>query len=133
MMANVGQQLGSLGLQQGQQFGNLGNMAQQLGLSGANAVYNVGQQQQQQGQQELNTAYQQFMNQAQWPYQGLNIRESALSNSPYNITNQTTLPNANQTAQNLGMFASLAGLAGGGGSSLAPYGGQPYNSAMARS
>lgn len=113
----------NLMMQGGNQLANMGAMNQSLGLTGAGAIYNVGAQQQQQQQQELNTAYQQYQNQVQWPYQMLNVQESALSNSPYNMSNQVTLPNANQSAQNLGMFASLAGLLGGG-SNTAPFGGQ---------
>lgn len=121
----------NLMIQGGNQLGNMAAANQSMGLTGAGAVYNVGAQQQQQQQQELNTAYQQYQNAVQWPYQMLNVQESALSNSPYNLSNQVTLPNANQSAQNLGMFASLAGLLGGstGSSSSAGgvYGGQPYN------
>jgi hypothetical protein len=95
-----------------QNLGNLAGQNQQLGLTGANAVYNAGQLQQQLSQQGLNAAYQQYLNQVNWPYQMLNVQESALSNSPYNITNYQTLPNANMTAQGLGTFASLAGAAG---------------------
>jgi len=117
----------NLMLQGGSQLGNLAAANQSLGLTGAGAVYNVGAQQQQQQQQALNTAYQQYQNAVQWPYQMLNVQESALSNSPYSMTNQVTLPNANQSAQNLGMFASLAGLLGGSTSNNAPFGGQAYN------
>jgi hypothetical protein len=122
-----------VGLQGGQQLANLGGLNQQLGLTGAGAIYNVGQQQQTLQQQELNTAYQQYMNQVQWPYQQLNVQESALSNSPYNMSNQVTLPNANQSAQNLGLFSSLAGLLGGSTSSGGVFGGQAYNSSTAHS
>jgi hypothetical protein len=132
-IAQQQQQMGmgeqNLMLQGGNQLANMGAANQSLGLTGAGAIYNVGSQQQQQQQQGLNTAYQQYMNAVQWPYQMLNVQESALSNSPYNMTNQVTLPNANQSAQNLGMFASLAGLLGGGsgGGAQAPFGGQAYN------
>ena len=73
----------------------------------------------------------------QWPYQQLNTRLSALSNSPYNMTSQVTLPNANMAAQNLGSFASLAGglgslFSGSGSSSVAPFGGSAYNPANAK-
>lgn len=129
MLAQLGLGQASGGLQAGQQLGNLAQMAQALGLQGANSVYNVGQQQQQLTQQQLNTAYQQFMNQANYPVQMLNVREGAVANQPYNTVNQTTLPNANMTAQGLGAFASLAGLLGGG--SQAPFGGQAYNPATA--
>lgn len=124
-----------LGLQGGQQLGSLADMSQRLGLQGANAVYDIGAQQQQLQQQALNLAYQQYQNQVQWPYQNLNTRLSALSNSPYNMTNSTTLPQANQTASNLGMFSSLAGLLGGGlsgGGSQPPFGGVSYNPATAK-
>lgn len=109
----AGQQQAEQGLQLqgGQQSANLGQMDQQLGLNANNAMFSGGAQQQQLGQQALNTAYQQFQNQSQWPYQMLNVRESALSNSPYNVQNYTQLPSANQTAQNIGAFASLAGAA----------------------
>lgn len=106
-------------------------LAQQLQnqtLTGANATYNAGNQVQQQQQTELNAAYQQYLNQINWPYQMLNVREGALSNSPYNIQTATTLPNANSTAQGFGTLASAAGLlggisGGGGGGGNAPFGG----------
>lgn len=106
-------------------FANLGAGQQSLGLSGAGAVYNAGQQQQQQGQQDLNAAYQQYLNQVNWPTQMLNIRESALSNSPYNIATATTLPQGNATAQGFGGALNLAGLLGGlaGGGNNNPFGG----------
>jgi len=126
-LANIGMGQQNLLLQGGNQFANMAGENQSLGLTGAGATYNVGQQQQQQVQQALNTAYQQYQNAVQWPYQMLNVQESALSNSPYNMTNQVTLPNANQGAQNLGMFASLAGLLGGSTTNNAPFGGQAYN------
>ena len=112
------------------QLGQLGSQAQSLGLSGANAIYNAGQQNQTQGQNELNAAYQQYINQINWPTQMLNVRESALSNSPYNIATAVTLPSSSSTAQGLGTVSSLAGLAGllsgssGGSGSNAPFGGQ---------
>lgn len=131
------QQLGQLASIQGQeqqtqlaggaQLGQLGQLQQQLGLQGANAVYNAGQQQQQLGQQQLNTAYQQYLNQINWPTQMLNIRESALSNSPYNIATAVTLPNANSAAQGIGAATGISGLLGSlnsGSGSNAPYGGQ---------
>lgn len=129
----LGQAEQNLQLQGGQQLANLAAANQSLGLTGAGAIYNVGQQQQTLQQQELNTAYQQYMNAVQWPYQQLNVQESALSNSPYNLSNQVTLPNANQSAQNLGLFSSLAGLLGGSSSSQGGvFGGQAYNSSTAR-
>ena len=87
-----------------------------------------GQQQQTLGQQELNQAYQQFLNQANWPYQMLNIRESALSNSPYNMVNATTVPQANMAAQGFGATLSGIGslgslLSGNSGTNNAPFGG----------
>lgn len=133
------QQLGNLAGIQGQeqqtqlaggaQQGNLAGASQQYGLQGANAVYNAGQQQQQLGQQELNAAYQQYLNQINWPTQMLNIRESALSNSPYNIASAVTLPSANGVAQGFGGLAGAAGLlgalGGSGQTSNSPFGGQP--------
>lgn len=104
----------------------LGTTSQQAGLTGANAVYDAGALQQQLQQQQLNTAYQQYLNQANWPFQMLNVRESALSNSPYTIANYTTVPNANMASQNLGAFSSLAGMLGSLGSgsgASAPFGG----------
>lgn len=135
--SGLGIQEQGVGLQGAGQFANLADAAQRLGLQGANAVYDVGQQQQQLQQQALNTAYQQYLNQVQWPYQNLNTRISALSNSPYNLSSNVTLPAANQTASNLGMFAGLAGLLGGGlnGQSNGPqppFGGYQYNPAIAR-
>lgn len=115
----AGQNEQQIGLQGGAELANLGQLQQQLGLQGAQALYESGAQQQQLQQQALNTAYTQFLNQVQWPYQMLSVRESALSNSPYNLQSSVTYPGANQTAQNLGAFAALAGgmgsLFGGGG------------------
>jgi len=111
----------------GQQLANLGGLAQQLGLSRANAEYNAGAQNQQFGQQQLNAAYQQYLNQINWPVQMLNIRESALSNSPYNIATAVTLPQGNAAAQGVGGGINLAALAAqlaGGGGGNAPFGGQ---------
>lgn len=107
-----------------------GQTAQNEALTGANAEYDSGQMLQNQNQQALNLAYQQYQNQVQWPYQMENVEESALSNSPYNIVNQTTLPNAS-SASNVGSFTQLAGSLGsllsGSGSSgstanTAPFG-----------
>lgn len=126
-LANIQGQEQQTQLAGGAQLANLGGLAQQLGLTGANAVYNVGQQQQTQGQQELNSAYQQYLNQINWPTQMLNIRESALSNSPYNLASAVTLPQANGAAQGFGGLAGLAGIlgslgGGGGTSSNSPFG-----------
>jgi hypothetical protein len=135
-MGNLGQSIGQLGLgqdqamlAQGQQLANLGQMAQGMGITGANALYNAGAQQQGLQQQQLNAAYQQFLNQVNWPYQMLSVQESALSNSPYNITNSVTLPNANPAASTLGTFANVAGSLGSlfGGGSNAPFGGSAYH------
>lgn len=110
----------------GAQQAQLANQQQQQALTGANAIYNAGSQQQTQLQNQLNASYQQYLNQVNWPYQMLNVRESALSNSPYNIATAVTLPSANSTAQGFGTLAGAAGLLGGlagsGGSS--PFGGQ---------
>jgi len=136
-LGQMGTDLGGLAAQQGQlnlsQAGMLGNLAgqnQQLGIAGSNALFDAGSQQQQQLQQLLNYNYQQQQNQANWPFQMLNMRESALSNSPYTVANSTTLPSANMTAQNLGAFGALAGgvgsLLGGGGSGAAPFGGTAF-------
>lgn len=111
LLANTGltQQQGVMN--QAQLDASLGGLSQQLGLNAANAVYGAGAQQQQQLQTELNTAYQQYLNQVNWPTQMLNIRESAISNNPYNISTATTLPGPSTTAQGLGAVTSLAGLA----------------------
>ena len=109
----------------GAQQASLGQAAQNLGLTGAGATYTAGQQNQQQGQQELNTAYQQYLNQVNWPTQMLNIRESALSNSPYNIATSVQLPAGNSTAQGFGSLAGLAGILGGLGSGSSGGGSRP--------
>lgn len=116
----------------GAQQAAMANQTQQQQLAGANATYNAGTQQQTQQQNELNAAYQQYLNQVNWPYQMLNVRESALSNSPYNISTAVTLPSANSTAQGFGTLAGAAGILGGlagngsgASGSVAPFGGQP--------
>lgn len=138
LLLGQGQDLATAGLNQVQaglnrsnQLASLGQLQQQLGISGANALFNAGQQQQTLGQQELNQAYQQFLNQANWPYQMLNIRESALSNSPYNMVNATTVPQANMAAQGFGATLSGIGslgslLSNNSGSNNAPFGGSAY-------
>jgi hypothetical protein len=127
-LANAGLNQVQAGLNRSNQLSNLGQLQQSLGISGANALFNAGQQQQTLGQQELNQAYQQFLNQANWPYQMLNIRESALSNSPYNMVNATTVPQANMAAQGFGATLSGIGslgslLSSNSGSNNAPFGG----------
>lgn len=116
----------NLQLQGGAQQAALANQLQQQLLAGANATYNAGTQQQTALQNQLNAAYQQYLNQVNWPYQMLNVRESALSNSPYNIQTAVTLPDANTTAQGFGTLAGAAGLLGGlagGAANNAPFGG----------
>ena len=115
-----------LGLSAAQQEANLGAENQSLGLTGANAVYNAGAEQQTQNQNELNAAYQQYENQVNWPYQNLSEMESAVSMSPYSMTNSISLPGANNTASSLGAFASLLGGAGAASSSSAPFGGTTW-------
>jgi hypothetical protein len=133
-LGQLGAAYGNLGLQTGQQMANIGGLQQSLGITGANALFNAGQQQQTQGQQELNAAYQQYLNQVNWPFQMLNMRESALSNSPYNMVNATTLPQANTVAQGfgagLGALGTLGSLLGGGsgGGGNAPFGGTAFPS-----
>lgn len=93
----------------GQQFGQLAGQQQQLGVTGANALFNAGTQQQQLTQQQLKAAYSNFMNQVNWPREQLNLRIASLANSPYSVTNHTTLPPSNATAMNVGAFGALAG------------------------
>lgn len=114
-------QQGVLG-QAGSQLANIGAQQQALGETGAQAQFGAGSQQQQLTQQQLTEAYNNFMNQVMWPTQGLNMQISALANTPYTVSNYTTLPPANSTASNLGGFSSITGLLGnllnsGGGSS----------------
>ena len=97
---------------QSQNQASLGTQAQQLGANAASQIYNVGTQQQNTQQANLNNAYQQFINQANWPFQMQNVRLAAVSNQPYSISNSTTLPPTNSTAQNIGAFSSLAGALG---------------------
>jgi hypothetical protein len=111
LLANTGLQQQQGVLNQAQFEAGLGSLDQQLGLNAANATYGAGAEWQQQQQTELNTAYQNYLNQVNWPYQQLNVRESAISNNPYNILSATTLPAANTTAQGFGLATSLAGLA----------------------
>jgi hypothetical protein len=129
MMQAAGQEAGF-----GNQLAQMGGTAQQLGLQGAQAEYGAGQLQQQLQQQQLDTAYQQYLNQTMWPYQMLSMRESALSNQPYQMQTATQLPQANMVAQGLGAFAGLGGSLGslfGGGQAAAPFGGAAFNGAQA--
>lgn len=127
-LANLAQQQQNLQLQAGAQYGNLANEQSALGAQAANQVYDAGLIQQQQQQNELNAAYQQYQNQVMWPYQMLNVRESALSNSPYNISNNVTLPQSNSLASGLGSFTNIAGMLGSltTGGSKAPFGGSTF-------
>lgn len=113
---NANQQL----LGAGNQFANLGAQQQGLGETGAQSLFGAGAQQQQLQQQQLTEAYNNFLNQVNWGQNQLGLRESALSNSPYNNTNYISLAPSNSSAANLGAFSSLAGLLGGGGSGTSP-------------
>jgi hypothetical protein len=112
------QQYGLLGAQfQGQmanQLGNLATQGQNAYLTGLqNAM--VGQQSlQQQQQAQLDAARQYYTEQQQYPLQQLQIRQSALSGSPYGTTSQTTGPgpSTNPMLSGLGTAATVAGLAG---------------------
>lgn len=100
----------------GNQFGQLGASQQSLGETGASALQSSGAQQQQLNQQQLTESYNNFLNQANWGQNELGLRESALSNSPYNNTNYLSLAPTNSSAANVGAFSTLAGLLGGGSS-----------------
>lgn len=117
---NANQQL----LGAGNQFANLGSQQQALGETGANSLFGAGAQQQQQTQQQLTQSYNNFLNQANWGQNQLGLRESALSNSPYNNTNYISLAPTNSAAGNLGAFSSLAGLLGGGSGNNRIFGSQ---------
>lgn len=96
-------------LNSAQAYSTLGNAAQSQGITGANAVFNSGTQQQQLNQTQLTEAYNNFMNQVNYPTTQLNMRIAALSNSPYTVSNQTSLAPTNATASNVGAFGALAG------------------------
>lgn len=98
-------------LNQANAYTALGSANQQLGLTGANAELSAGQLMQTQNHNLANAAYQQYLNQTNFPYQMLNVREGAISNSPYNITSATTLPAPNSVAQGFGVASSLSGIA----------------------
>jgi len=115
-LAALQQQQAQTQLAGGQQLAGLGSAAQEMGLTGAGATYTAGEQEQLLGQQQLNAAYQQYLNQVNWPFQMLNVRESALSNNPYNIATSVQLPQANTAAQGFGSMAGIAGLLGSLGS-----------------
>lgn len=107
-------------LAQANQIAGMGAQAQQLGLAGGNANFNAGSQAQQLQQQQLSTSYQNFLQQKNYPIDMLNLRIAALSNSPYNTAQYTTMAPSNATAMNIGAFGALAGglgsmLGGGGG------------------
>lgn len=113
-------------LQAGGQFNQLAGQQQGLGETGAQSLFGAGTQQQQLTQQQLTESYNNFLNQTNWGQNQLGLRESALSNSPYNNTNYISLAPNNASAQNLGAFSSLAGLLGGskGGSTPNIFGAQ---------
>lgn len=111
-------------LQAGGQFNTLAGQQQGLGETGAQSMFGAGTQQQQLTQQQLTEAYNNFLNQTNWGQNQLGLRESALSNSPYNNTNYISLAPSNATGQNLGAFSSLAGLLGGGSTSPKIFGSQ---------
>lgn len=129
-MGNVGAETGTLGTNLGTlgtelgaaggQMGTLGQTASQTGIAGATANFNAGTQQQALNQQQLTEAYQNFLNQAQWPEQMLNLQNSMLqAGNQYTVPTQNLAPTS-ATAQNVGLFSSLAGgigsLLGSGGS-----------------
>jgi hypothetical protein len=97
-------------LNQANAYTALGSANQQLGLTGANAELSAGQLQQTQNQNVANAEYQQYLNATNYPFQMLNVREGAISNSPYNIDTATTLPSPNTTAQGFGAASAAAGL-----------------------
>ena len=111
-------------LAQSQQYAALAQQYQSQGLTAVQAQYAAGQAMQQQQQQALNLQYQQWENSVNWPYQQLNMRESALSNSPYSMVNAVTLPQSNAQAQNVNAFQSVLGMLGGNsgtqGTALSP-------------
>lgn len=101
----------------GSQMANIGNEATTLGQQAGNANMTAGAQQQQLSQQQLTESYNNFLNQQNWAQHQLGVRESALSNAPYDNTNYISLAPSNAAASNLGAFSTLAGLLGGGGRS----------------
>ena len=113
-------------------MGNLASQEQGLGETGAQSLFGAGAQQQQLTQQQLTEAYNNFLNQVNWPQNQLYIRESALSNSPYNNTIYQTLAPTNSSASNVGAFSALAGLLGGGSSGGGVIGGTPISSSDIR-
>lgn len=98
------------------QMGTDAGLQQSLGETGAGSLYNAGTQQQELNQQQLTESYNNFLNQTNWANTMLGVTESALSNSPYDMTGYTSLAPSNAAASNLGAFSSLAGLLGGGSS-----------------
>lgn len=126
----AGQQFNAMGndaqanaLNAAKAYSTLGQQAQDQGLAGGSAMFQNGTQQQQLNQQQLTLAYNNFMNQVNYPTEQLNMRIAALANSPYTVSNQTSLAPSNATAMNLGAFGALAGglgslASGSGGSGL---------------
>lgn len=95
---------------QGQAFGQLAQMIPALGDADMQRLYQMGEQRRQQTQQSYDTAYQDFQNQFNYPINALNVRTSVLAGTPYDRTSTTTAPGGSSSAQNLGAFATLAGL-----------------------
>jgi hypothetical protein len=88
--ADVGAQMGQLGLQGAQQVGGLGQMAQQMGLTDAATMEAIGAQKQQMGQTSLDLAQRDFQEQKDLPFDRLQFMQSMLQGTPYSTQTQRT-------------------------------------------
>lgn len=119
--ADVGAQMGQLGLQGAQQMGGLGAMAQEMGLKDAATMEAIGAQKQQMGQRSMDLAQRDFQEQRNLPFDRLQFMQSMIQGVPYSRETQRTdvgpadkyQPSGLQ--QILGGAAAYKGMTGEGG------------------
>jgi hypothetical protein len=99
-------------------FARMIGARQQFQQQDASSLFGIGAAEEAKQQQGLDLAYTDYLRQLQWPVEMLNLRTATLAGNPYDTSRMqtTTGPAPNNSAANLGAFASLigaAGLAGG--------------------
>lgn len=110
--AQLGQTIGSLGLQTGQQMAGLAQLQQQMAGRDATALQAVGDTQQAQTQRNLDLAYQDFQNQRDYPRQNVDWMSSIIRGMPYDRSTSTTTTGPGNTYQPspISQLISLYGL-----------------------
>lgn len=88
--ADVGAQMGQLGLQGAEQMGGLGQMAQQMGLQDAATMETIGGQKQRMDQASLDLAQRDFQEQRDLPFDRLQFMQGMIQGVPYSKATQRT-------------------------------------------